>query len=96
MWLFRSLLGNLGEYSRISTGNRMRSVRINISLPEETFKELSRDIKPRRRSRFIAQAVKSYLNELKKKRLAAEYEEAAKEIKRINQELEGALSDGLG
>jgi metal-responsive CopG/Arc/MetJ family transcriptional regulator len=74
----------------------MSSVRINISLPEETFKELSRDIKPRRRSRFIAQAVKSSLNELKKKRLAAEYEEAAKEIKQINQELEGALSDGLG
>ncbi len=36
------------------------------------------------------------VNELKKKRLAAEYEEAAKEIKQINRELEGALSDGLG
>ena len=96
MWLFRSLLGNLGEYSWISTGNRMRSVRINISLPEETFKELSRDIGSRKRSRFIAQAVKSSLKELKKKQLAAEYEEAAKEIKQINRELEGALSDGLG
>jgi metal-responsive CopG/Arc/MetJ family transcriptional regulator len=74
----------------------MSSVRINISLPEETFKELSRDIKPGRRSRFIAQAVKSSLRELRKKRLAPEYEEAAKEIKRINQDLEGALSDGLG
>jgi vacuolar-type H+-ATPase subunit D/Vma8 len=42
-----------------------------------------------------AQAVKSSLKELKKKQLAAEYEEAAKEIKQINQELEGALSDGL-
>jgi hypothetical protein len=38
----------------------------------------------------------SFLNELKKRRLASEYEEAAKEIKQINQELEGALSDGLG
>jgi metal-responsive CopG/Arc/MetJ family transcriptional regulator len=73
----------------------MSSVRINISLPEETFKELSRDIGSRKRSRFIAQAVKSSLKELKKKQLAAEYEEAAKEIKQINQELEGALSDGL-
>ncbi len=36
------------------------------------------------------------VNKLKKKRLAAEYEEVAKEIKQINQELEGALSDGLG
>jgi len=74
----------------------MSSVRIIISLPEEALKELSRDIKPRRRSRFIAHAAKSSLNELKKRRLAAEYEEAAKEIKQINQELEGALSDGLG
>ena len=74
----------------------MSSVRINISLPEETFKELSRDIGSRRRSRFIAQAVKSSLKELKKKQFAAEYEEAAKKIKRINQELEGALFDGLG
>ena len=74
----------------------MSSVRINISLPEETFKELSRDIKPRRRSRFITEAVKSSLSELRKRRLAAEYEEAAREIKRINQEREGVLSDGLG
>jgi metal-responsive CopG/Arc/MetJ family transcriptional regulator len=74
----------------------MGSVRINISLPEETFKELSRDIKPRRRNQFIAQAVKSSPSELKKRRLAAEYEEAAKEIKQINRELEGALSNGLG
>ena len=34
-------------------------------------------------------------NELKKKRLATEYEEAAEEIKQTNQELEGVLSDGL-
>jgi len=73
----------------------MSSVRINISLPEETFKELSRDIRPRRRSRFITEAVKSSLKELKKKQLAAEYQEAAKEIKQINQQLRGALSDGL-
>ena len=73
----------------------MSSVRINVSLPEEIFKEISRDIEPRKRSRFITQAVKRSLKELKKQRLAAEYEEAAAEIKRINQELEGAISDGL-
>jgi len=73
----------------------MTSVRINVSLPEETFKEISRDIEPRKRSRFITQAVKRSLKELKKQRLAAEYEEAAAEIRRINQELEGAISDGL-
>ena len=36
------------------------------------------------------------VKELNKNKLAAEYEEAAKEIKQINQELEGTLSDGLG
>lgn len=73
----------------------MGSVRINISLPEETFKELSRDIEPRKRSRFIAQAVKKSLEDLRRQRLAAEYEEASAEIRRINQELEGVLSDGI-
>jgi protein-arginine kinase activator protein McsA len=37
----------------------------------------------------------SSVNELKKKLLAEEYEEAAREIKEINQELEGTLLDGL-
>ena len=73
----------------------MNSVRINISLPKETFKELSRDIEPRKRSRFITQAVMRSLKEIKKQKLAAEYEEASVEIKRINKELEGVISDGL-
>jgi metal-responsive CopG/Arc/MetJ family transcriptional regulator len=73
----------------------MNSVRINISLPKETFKELSRDIEPRKRSRFITQAVMRSLKEIKKQKLAAEYEEASAEIKRINKELEGVISDGL-
>lgn len=73
----------------------MNSVRINISLPKETFKELSRDIEPRKRSRFITQAVMRSLKEIKIQKLAAEYEEAFAEIKRINKELEGVISDGL-
>jgi metal-responsive CopG/Arc/MetJ family transcriptional regulator len=73
----------------------MASVRINISLPEDAFKELSKDIEPRKRSRFIAQAVNKSLKDLKKQRLAAEYEEAAVEVRRVNQELEGTISDGL-
>jgi len=73
----------------------MNSVRINISLPKETFKELSRDIEPRKRSRFITQAVMRSLKEIKKQKLAAEYEEASAEIKRINKDLEGVISDGL-
>jgi len=73
----------------------MATVRINISLPEDAFKELSRDIEPRKRSRFIAQAVKKSLKDLKKQRLAVEYEEAGAEIRRVNQDLEGTISDGL-
>jgi metal-responsive CopG/Arc/MetJ family transcriptional regulator len=73
----------------------MNSVRINISIPKETFKELSRDIEPRKRSRFITQAVMRSLKEIKKQKLAAEYEEASAEIKKINKELEGVISDGL-
>ncbi len=73
----------------------MNSVRINISLPKETFKELSRDIEPRKRSRFITQAVMRSLKEIKKQKLGAEYEEASAEIQRINKELEGVISDSL-
>jgi hypothetical protein len=32
----------------------MTSVRVKISLPEEAFREHSRDIEPRKRSRFIS------------------------------------------
>ncbi len=73
----------------------MVSVRINRSLPEDAFKELSEDIEPRKRSRFIAQAVKKSLKDLKKQRLPVEYEEAVAEIRRVNQEFEGTISDGL-
>ncbi len=73
----------------------MNSVRINISLPKRTFKELSRDIEPGKRSRFIAQAVMRSLKEIRNERLAAEYEEASAETGRINKELEGVTSDGL-
>jgi mRNA interferase MazF len=48
----------------------MASVRINISLPEDAFKELSKHIEPSKRSRFIGQAVKKGLKDLKKQRLA--------------------------
>jgi metal-responsive CopG/Arc/MetJ family transcriptional regulator len=73
----------------------MSSVRINISLPPEIFRELSKDVEPRKRSRFITEAVERFLKERRAKRLAAEYEEASAEIRRVNQEFEGAVSDGL-
>ena len=73
----------------------MSSVRINISLPQELFKELARDVEPRKRSRFITEAIERFLKERRAKKLAAEYQEASAEIHRINQELEGVISDGL-
>lgn len=73
----------------------MSFIRMNVSVPEEVFAEISRHIEPRKRSRFITEAIKHFLKERKERKLAAEYEEATAEIKRINQELEGAISDGL-
>jgi len=73
----------------------MSFVRINISLPERVFKELSKSIESRKRSRFIAESIKNSLKGRKAQRLAAEYEEASAEIKRANQEIEGVIADGL-
>jgi len=73
----------------------MSSVRINISLPGEVMSEITQKIEPRKRSRFITEAIVRSLKEQRNRRLAAEYEEAAAEIKRLNQEMEGILSDGL-
>jgi metal-responsive CopG/Arc/MetJ family transcriptional regulator len=72
----------------------MSSVRINVSVPQEVYTELS-EIEPRKRSRFITDAVKHFLKERKGGKLAAEYKEASNEIRRINQELEGVISDGF-
>jgi metal-responsive CopG/Arc/MetJ family transcriptional regulator len=73
----------------------MASVRINVSLPKETFSELAKAVGPRRRSRFISKAIKNALREEKAQRLAAEYDEAAEEIRQMNQDLDGVIGDGL-
>ena len=43
----------------------------------------------------IVKTVKKSLKDIKRQKLTAEYEEASAEILRINQELEGAISDGI-
>lgn len=73
----------------------MSFVRINISLPTDTFTELSMEVESRKRSRFITAAVKRLLKEKKAQRLAQEYKEAAEDIRKTNQDLEGVLYDGL-
>jgi metal-responsive CopG/Arc/MetJ family transcriptional regulator len=69
--------------------------RLNITLQEDLLAELSRSVAPRKRSKFIQEAVARSLKELRDRRLAREYEEAAAEIRRINMEMEGAIGDGI-
>jgi len=73
----------------------MDTVRINISIPRDIYNEMNKTVAPRQRSRFIREAIKRVLDEEKAHCLAIEYQEAASEIKRINTELEGTVSDGI-
>ncbi len=73
----------------------MNTVRVNVSLPRETFEELSQEVESRKRSRFISEAVTRLLREKRAQKLTAEYKEAAADIRRINRELEGVISDGI-
>ena len=73
----------------------MESVRINVSIPKKIFDELSQEVESRKRSRFITEAIMRSIKERRDQRLAEEYREAAAEIRQINKELEGAISDGL-
>ena len=73
----------------------MKSVRINVSLPKDVVEALSREAPHRQRSRFICEAVLRLIKEKRSARLVSEYREAASEIRRINQGMEGALRDGL-
>ena len=73
----------------------MSSIRINVSLPEDTFEELSKEVDSRKRSQFITEALRLLLKKKRDQRLAVEYQEAAAETRKTNKELEGAISDGL-
>ncbi len=73
----------------------MKSVRISVSLPEPLVHNLSMEVPNRQRSRFICEAVQRLLDEKRAERLAADYREAATEIRRVNRELEGAVGDGV-
>ena len=73
----------------------MGTVRINVSIPKDVFGEMSREVESRKRSQFITEAIKRLIKEKRVQKLAAEYREASEEIRRVNQELEGAVNDGL-
>ncbi|MDY6990472.1 MAG: hypothetical protein SWQ30_20715 [Thermodesulfobacteriota bacterium] len=69
--------------------------RLNITLREDLLEELSRTVKPRKRSKFIQDAVARALEEIRNQRLAREYEEASADMRRVNAEMEGAICDGI-
>ena len=74
----------------------MPSVRVNVSIPESTYSELKEEVPPRKRSKFITSAIKKMIDEMRRDRLAREYREASKKIRRVNKDLEGTLNnDGL-
>jgi len=73
----------------------MNTIRVNISLSRTTYEKLSEEVEPRGRSRFISEAINNALREKRNQQLAAEYREAAEEIKRINTDLEGSVADGI-
>ena len=70
-------------------------VRINISLAEDLFEELVKEVQPRKRSRFIAESVRESLDRKKERQLVEEYQAAAAEIREIGRELDGVINDGL-
>jgi len=63
--------------------------------PKAVFQDLSQEVKSRKRSKFISESIKRSLKEKRDQKLAAEYREAAEEIRRINQDFEGAINDGI-
>ena len=73
----------------------MNVVRVNMSLPKETYQELTEEVESRGRSRFISEAISIALTKRRNLRLAVEYREAGQEIKRINTDLEGTIADGI-
>ncbi len=73
----------------------MNVVRVNMSLPKETYQELTEEVESRGRSRFISEAISNALTKRRNLRLAVEYREAGQEIKRINTDLEGTIADGI-
>ncbi|MEI7636472.1 MAG: hypothetical protein WCJ37_04150 [Syntrophus sp. (in: bacteria)] len=73
----------------------MNVIRINVSLPQATYKELTEEVESRGRSHFICEAINNAIAERRNRRLAVEYLEAGQEIKRINADLEGTIADGI-
>ena len=73
----------------------MNVIRVNVSLSQAIYKELTEEVESRGGSRFISEAINSAITERRNRRLALEYREAGQEIKQINADLEGTIADGI-
>ncbi len=73
----------------------MSTIRINVCLSRDIYEKLAEEVESRGRSRFISEAITQALKEKRNRKLAAEYQEAAQEIKMINADLEGTVDDGI-
>ncbi|NQS88481.1 hypothetical protein HQ584_01640 [Patescibacteria group bacterium] len=69
--------------------------KVTVSLPKEIVSALREEIPRRKRSEFIAETIKKQLKKLKEEALIKAYKEAYTEIKKENQEFDGATGDGI-
>ena len=74
------------------------TVRLNITIPIDLAQSLNRFAGPRRRSRFIAEALRCRIKEMEKesleKKLEEGYRDAAEESLSISKEFEAADLEG--
>ncbi len=77
----------------------MGTIRMNVTLPEdvaETLKELGG---PRGQSSFVANSIRFYARNLRRKRMQAElkaqYQEVNEEDVELSKDFEGTSSDGI-
>lgn len=71
------------------------STRLNISLPEQIVSAMDKEVRPRERSKFIADAIKNLLRQRREERLAREYQEAAMETADVTRDLEATVGDSV-
>jgi len=69
--------------------------KVTISLPKDLINNLREMIPNRKRSKFIADLLRKQLRKQKEQTLIKAYKDAYTEIKTENQELEGAINDGI-
>ena len=74
------------------------TVRLNITIPKELARTLNEFAGPKKRSRFIVEAVKNHIDQKRKKELEMTLEEGyratAKETSALAKEFEGADLEG--